>query len=82
MLQDLLIERQMKSDEAHTIFALSYEGLSAVTADGKPAQFAIVDEVGKVIASRKHIADAAFHVTRAYRMFLMGKGYLSRPHKG
>lgn len=67
----------MQSDEAPTISALVFEGLSAITADGKPAQFAILDEHGKVIAAGKQIADAAFHTAvAAYRKFLIDEGHI------
>lgn len=59
------------------ISALSYEGLTAVTADGKPARFALIDEDGKVIAAGKEVAEAAFTTSiQAYRDFLQGLGHL------
>jgi hypothetical protein len=67
----------MKSSEAPTISALSYEGLTAVTADGRPAHFAIVDEDGNVIAIGKEVAEAAWTVSiNAYREFLSGHGHM------
>lgn len=63
--------------ESPTISAISYEGLTAVTADGKPARFALIDEGGNVIAAGKEVADAAWQASvHAYRQFLMGQGYL------
>jgi len=62
---------------APTISALSYEGLTAVTAEGKPARFALIDEDGKVIAAGKEVAEAAWTTSiQAYRQFLMGHGYM------
>lgn len=59
------------------ISALSYEGLTAVTADGRPATFALLDEDGKVIDAGNHIAKAAWKTSiNAYRKFLMGQGHL------
>lgn len=59
------------------ISAISYEGVTAVTADGKPARFALLDEDGNVIAAGKEIADAAWQASvNAYRQFLMGQGHL------
>jgi hypothetical protein len=59
-----------------TIAARSYEGLTATTADGKPARFALIDENGNVIASGKQVADAAFASSiNAYREFLQGRGH-------
>lgn len=67
----------MQIDEAPTISALSYEGLTAVTAHGRPATFAILDEEGHVIAAGKHVAEAAWTTSiQAYREFLMGHGHL------
>lgn len=67
----------MKSRKSPTISALSYEGLTVVTADGKPAQFAIIDEGGKVIAAGKEVAEAAWATSiQAYRQFLMGNGHM------
>lgn len=63
--------------ESPTISAISYEGLSVTTADGRPATFAIVDENGNVVAAGKEIADAAWQASvNAYRQFLMGQGHL------
>lgn len=65
------------NSQAPTISAISFEGLSAITADGKPAKFAIVDEDGKVIASGPEVAEAAWRTSvNAYREFLMGQGHL------
>ncbi|HZX77129.1 hypothetical protein [Lysobacter sp.] len=67
----------MSVDEAPTISALSYEGLTAVTADGRPATFALLDEHGHVIAAGMHVAEAAWTTSiQAYREFLMGRGHL------
>lgn len=68
--------KQMESN-APIISALSYEGLTATTSDGKPAHFAIVDESGNVVARGKQVADAAFHTSiEAYRRFLIAEGHL------
>ena len=64
-------------DEAPTISALIFEGLTVVTAEGKPAQFAILDGDGRTIAVGKHVADAAFHTSiAAYRQMLIDKGHI------
>lgn len=64
-------------ESAATISALSFEGLIAITADGKPAEFAIVDGEGTVIASGPHVAQAAWQTSvNAYRRFLMAEGHL------
>jgi len=70
-------ENPMKNTESPIISALSYEGLTAVTADGKPASFAIIDEDGNVIAAGEEVAKAAWKTSiNAYRDFLMGQGHM------
>ncbi|MBX3714072.1 MAG: hypothetical protein KF800_19080 [Lysobacter sp.] len=67
----------MKSSNSPTISALSYEGLTAVTADGRPARFALIDEEGKVIAAGEEVAKAAWETSiQAYREFLRGNGHM------
>jgi hypothetical protein len=59
------------------ISAVCFEGLSVTTTDGKPAQFAIIDEHGNVIESGKIVAKEAWNVTIAcYKNFLQGSGHL------
>lgn len=58
------------------ISAVSHEGLS-VTVNGKPAQLAIVDDQGRVIAAGQLVAREAEAVAlNCYRQFLKGQGYL------
>lgn len=60
-----------------TISAISYEGLKAVTADGRPARLAIIDDDGKVIAAGQEVAEAAWAASiEAYRQFLKGEGHM------
>lgn len=60
-----------------TISAISFKGLAAHTADGKPARFALLDEDGNVIASGADIARAAYAASvNAYRQYLMGQGHM------
>ena len=67
----------MKGNEGPTISALSYEGLTAVTADGRPATFALLDEDGRIIAAGEDVAEAAWTTSiQAYRKFLMGEGHM------
>lgn len=59
------------------ISAVSYQGLSIATADGRPARLAVVDEDGRVIECGPAIADAVWNVAiKSYREFLMGSGHL------
>jgi len=58
------------------ISAVCHEGLK-VTVDGRPAQLAIVNDEGKIIASGKEVAQEAEAVTiNSYRNLLKGKGFL------
>ncbi len=78
------LQRQASSecitDTAHAaviVSALSHEGLSVQTADGRPARLAVVDQDGRVIAVGQEIAAAAFDAAvKSYRNFLIGNGHL------
>lgn len=63
--------------------ATSHEGLSVTTADGWPAQLAVLDCSGGVLAAGQEVAAAAYEASiRSYRNFLMGTGHikvLSKP---
>lgn len=57
--------------------ATSHEGLSVTTADGRPAQFAVLDCSGGVLAAGQEVAAAAYEASiQSYRNFLMGSGHL------
>ena len=59
------------------ISAISYEGLSVRTEDGRSATLAIVDSDGHVIASGHDVELAAWEAAvKAYRDYLMGQGHL------
>jgi hypothetical protein len=59
------------------ISAVSYEGLTVATLDGRPARLAVVDDEGHVIEMGSAIADAVWDVAiKAYREFLKGSGHL------
>lgn len=59
------------------ISAVSFEGLTATTRDGKPARIAIIDSDGNVIEAGNAVAKEAWNVTLAsYKNFLIGKGHL------
>ncbi|MDN7510932.1 hypothetical protein [Burkholderia multivorans] len=65
------------------ISAVSYEGFSIATSDGRPAKLAVIDEDGQIVEAGPKIADVVWDVAiAAYRQFLMGSGHLrvlSRP---
>lgn len=69
--------------EAAIISGVGHEGLSVTTADGRPAQLAVIDEHGNIIAAGPAVAKEAWNVTLAvYKNFRKGQGYLrvhSRP---
>lgn len=65
------------ANAAVIVSALSHEGLSVQTADGRPARLAVVDQDGRVIAVGQEIAAAAFDAAvKSYRNFLIGNGHL------
>ncbi len=58
------------------ITAVSHEGLR-VLVDGKPAQLAILDDAGNVIAIGDQVAKEAEAVAlNCYRNYLKGQGFL------
>lgn len=59
------------------ISAVSHEGLSITTADGKRGTLAVLDENGNIIETGPSVAFEAWNVAvLSYRNFLKGKGYL------
>ncbi|ABW74908.1 hypothetical protein Bcep22_gp07 [Burkholderia phage Bcep22] len=66
------------------ISAVSFQGLTIATADGRPARLAVVDDEGRVIEAGASISDAVWQVAiRSYREFLKGSGHLrvlAKPH--
>lgn len=57
--------------------ATSHEGLSVTTVDGTPAQLAVVDSRGTILAAGKEVAAAVYEVSvKSYRSFLRGTGHL------
>jgi hypothetical protein len=70
-------EKDAARPERCEISAVSFEGLSVATLDGRPARLAVVDADGKVIESGASISDAVWDVAiKAYREFLKGSGHL------
>ncbi|MBB2918286.1 hypothetical protein [Cupriavidus alkaliphilus] len=59
------------------ISAVSFQGLTVTTADGRPAKLAVIDADGNVLDAGRDVENAAFKVAvEAYRNFLMGSGHL------
>lgn len=62
---------------APIISAVTHEGLSVTTADGRRAHLAVLDADGNVVAAGEAIERAAFEAAvLAYRNFLQGHGHL------
>lgn len=58
------------------ISAVAYDGLS-VTFNGRPAQLAVINEAGEIVAIGRTVAREAEGVAvNNYRQFLIGKGHL------
>ncbi len=67
----------MADENCPIISAVTHEGLSVTTADGRRARLAVVDDEGIVVASGAAIERAAFEAAvLAYRNFLQGQGHL------
>jgi hypothetical protein len=59
------------------ISAVSFEGLTITTGDGRPARLAIIDDQGTVIEAGDDVAAAVWNVSiDCYRRFLIGEGHL------
>jgi hypothetical protein len=65
------------------ISGVAHEGLTVTTADGRPAQLAVIDQDGNVIAAGPEVAKEVWHVAIAViKNFWRGQGFLrvfSRP---
>lgn len=59
------------------ISAVSFEGLTITTTDGRPARLAIIDDNNQVIEAGDDVAAAVWNVSiDCHRRFLTGEGYL------
>lgn len=59
------------------ISAVAFEGIRVTDSAGNPASLAVVDSLGRVLASGPEVADAAWQASvLAYRNFLIGEGHL------
>ncbi|KUZ98145.1 hypothetical protein WI40_14100 [Burkholderia ubonensis] len=68
---------QVVAPLASTISAVSFQGLSITTPDGKPATLAVIDMQGRIIDSGPNVMRAVWDVAiRSYRNFLIGSGHL------
>jgi len=60
-----------------TIGAVIFEGITVTDGDGMPAQLAVVDHRGRIIAVGPQVAAAAWQASvEAYRNHLKGLGHL------
>lgn len=64
-------------EKAHLVGTI-YSGLTATTADGKPAHLAIIDDDGNILESGISVAREAWRIAIAvHTNFLRGTGYLT-----
>ncbi|MDF0501573.1 hypothetical protein POK33_12675 [Burkholderia cenocepacia] len=77
-------DTQITAAIASTISAVSFQGLSIITPDGRPATLAVVDQNGNVVDIGPPVMRAVWDIAiRSYRNFLIGNGHLrvlSKPH--
>ncbi|WP_416056910.1 hypothetical protein [Stenotrophomonas maltophilia] len=60
-----------------TIGAVIFEGITVTDGEGRPAQLAVIDSRGHVIAAGPEVAKAAWAASvEAYRNHLRGHGHL------
>jgi len=68
---------EIEAIEGAALSAVVTEGLTARTADGRPARLAILDADGNVVAEGEAVARQAWTVAlQCYRNFLRGQGHL------
>jgi hypothetical protein len=60
-----------------TIGAVIFEGITVTDCEGRPAQLAVIDSRGNVVAAGPEVARAAWSAAvEAYRNHLRGHGHL------
>lgn len=60
-----------------TIGAVIFEGITVTDGEGRPAQLAVIDQHGRVVAAGPQVAKAAWTASvEAYRNHLRGQGHL------
>ncbi|WP_414553377.1 hypothetical protein [Stenotrophomonas forensis] len=60
-----------------TIGAVIFEGITVTDGDGRPAQLAVIDSRGQIVASGPEVAKATWAAAvEAYRNHLRGHGHL------
>lgn len=60
-----------------TIGAVIFEGITVTDGEGRPAQLAVIDSCGRVVAAGPDVARAAWAASvEAYRNHLRGHGHL------
>lgn len=60
-----------------TIGAVIFEGITVTDGEGRPAQLAVIDSRGRIIAAGAEVAKATWSASiEAYRNHLRGHGHL------
>ncbi len=60
-----------------TIGAVIFEGITVTDSEGRPAELAVIDSHGRIIAVGPDVAKAAWRASvEAYRNHLRGQGHL------
>lgn len=60
-----------------TIGAVIFEGITVTDGEGRPAQLAVIDHHGRIVAAGPEVAQAAWSASvEAYRNHLRGYGHL------
>lgn len=66
-----------KLDAPPTIGAVIFEGITVTDGEGRPAQLAVIDARGSIVAAGPEVARAAWSASvEAYRNHLRGHGHL------
>lgn len=66
-----------KLDVPPTIGAVIFEGITVTDGEGQPAQLAVIDSHGRIVAVGPEVAKAAWAASiEAYRNHLRGHGHL------
>lgn len=62
---------------APIIGAVIFEGITVTDGEGQPAQLAVIDSKGRIVAAGPEVAKAAWSATvEAYRNHLRGHGHI------
>lgn len=71
-----------KLNAAPTIGAVIFEGITVTDSEGQPAQLAVIDRRGRIVAAGPEVAKAAWSAAiEAYRNHLRGHGHIRSLHR-